>query len=309
MFGFFKNQDRNVPAWAAFFDWKEYERFMEELDLYFKLRGLNYEVEQGIVTVSEREEEVGKLGLTNIAQICKQHQADEYGELLTAHLDGMLGKRESDKKLMDHVGDFRIIRDYIAIRLHNLDSVSIVGQDNLIGFSVAGDIFAMLVFDLPESIVNVQRKHTDAWGKTDEELIELGLRNVRERNPIELVRHQLGDNPIYFVTAEHYFSGNFIFELDEHPNLIGTHGTLVGIPHRHTALFFPIQDIGVLDGLNRLLPIIHGMHQEGPGSLSNHLFWYHQQQFIDLPYVVDQGELTFHPPAAFVEMLNGLAEE
>lgn len=301
--------DPNVPTWAGFFEKTEYLNFLEELDLYFKLRGLNYEVESGVVTVSEREEELGKLGLTNIAQICKQHKIEEYGELITVHLDGMLGKRESDKKLMEHADDFRIIRDYVAIRLHNIDSVSIIGRENLIGFPVAGDIFAMLVFDLPESIVNVQRKHTEAWDKTDEELIELGIHNARERNPVEVVRHEFGGNPIYFVSAEHFFSGNFIFDLPEHPELIGWHGTLVGIPNRHTTLFFPINDIGVLDGLNRLLPTVYGMHQEGPGSLSDKLFWYHEGEYLDLPYEVANGQLSFSPPATFVELLNRLADQ
>jgi hypothetical protein len=50
------------------------------------------------------------------------------------------------------------------------------------------------------------------------------------------------------------------------------------------------------------------MYNEGPGSISNNLFWYYKGQYINLPYKKEAGKLHFFPPEAFLTMLNNLKE-
>ena len=52
---------------------------------------------------------------------------------------------------------------------------------------------------------------------------------------------------------------------DENKHLVGTHGALVGLPHRHIALIYPIENISVMGAINTLIPVIYGMFGERPG--------------------------------------------
>jgi hypothetical protein len=47
------------------------------------------------------------------------------------------------------------------------------------------------------------------------------------------------------------------------------------------------------------------MNKEGPGSLTNHVFWYYNNTFINLPYNFDKG-LKVQPPEQFITILNSL---
>src|SRR5690606_37707118 len=99
---------------------------------------------------------------------------------------------------------------------------------------------------------------------------------------------------------------NIVFDIENRKELIGSKGSLVGLPHRHSAIIYPIENLEVVKAINGLIPTIYGMNQEGPGSLSNNLFWYKDKTFTQLPYKIDEGKLQFFPPNNFVELLNEL---
>jgi len=86
-------------------------------------------------------------------------------------------------------------------------------------------------------------------------------------------------------------------------------GSLIGVPHRHAVIIYPIESLQVVQAINRLIPTIHGMHNEGPGSISNKLLWYQDDEFRDLPYGVEGNKLRFMPPEFFVEMLNSMGDQ
>jgi len=58
--------------------------------------------------------------------------------------------------------------------------------------------------------------------------------------------------------------------------------------------------------MNSIFPIIHNMDAEGPGSLSNNVFWYKDENFTKIPYQFEEGKLQLFPPENFLELLNNL---
>ncbi len=95
--------------------------------------------------------------------------------------------------------------------------------------------------------------------------------------------------------------------MQDHPQLIGTYGSLVGVPHRHAVLIYPIENIEVVKVITNLIPIITGMYSEGPGSLSPDLFWHRDGILEQLPYQLEDNTIQFTPTERFLEMLNSLA--
>jgi hypothetical protein len=70
----------------------------------------------------------------------------------------------------------------------------------------------------------------------------------------------------------------------------------------------PIRDLGVIGAVNHLLILANRMYADGPGSVSDSLYWLRDGVFERLAGEVQGEDVRFAPPDEFVEVLNGLAE-
>lgn len=309
MFSFFKKKKvkKEVPGWASFFNQDEYSAFKKELDSYFKSLNIKYEVGDGIVHVDkETEFGVSVLGLSNVAQVCKHNHLQDYGGIIAEHFNTLIRSRQFDLTFEQIIGNFEEVKKYIGIRLHDYSYIATVGKENVIGKHIAGDVHTMLVFDLPESIKNIKPEQAEVWGKSEDELIRLGIENMKAQYPFEISKENLKDFDIWFVQGNHFFTPNIIFDIENRPELIGTYGSLIGLPHRHAVLIYPIESLEIIQAINQLIPVIYGMNQDGPGSVSNNLLWYYQGEYTNLPYQLEEKALQFIPPDNFLDILNHL---
>lgn len=309
MFSFFqKNETVLVPEWASFFSGKEYSRFNSELISYFDKLNIEYKISDGIVNVNKEIFGFSNLGLTNVAQVCKQEAIKHYKAIIFDHFDSMLKANEFEIWFSKIVHDFEKVKKYIGVRLYDNEYVSSIGKDLTIGKDFAGNIYSMLVFDLAHSIINVQPGQFAKWNQKFDDVFNLGIRNIMEKYPLEIKKENFKDSYFWFVHAKHFFAPNIVFELPDRSELIGSRGTLIGLPHRHSAIIYPIEDLEIMALINPLLSIIYGMNQEGPGSLSHMLYWYIDGEFIELNCKPEDGKLKFIPPDRFVKMLKTLEE-
>lgn len=308
MFSFFKKKTdkTNVPEWASFFDEKEYSLFVNEIDNYFKNLNIQYEIGDGQIHVSENEFGFSNLGLTNVAQVCKQEDKKYYKEIIAEHFNSMIRANKFDKEFEKIADNFEEVKKYIGVRLYDNDYVAHIGKELTIGKDFAGDIYSMIVFDFPDSVISIKPEQTTAWNKTTDELFEIGISNIKSKYPFTITKEAFGEFSIWFVQGEHFFTPNIVFDIENRKELIGSKGSLIGLPHRHSAIIYPIENLEVVKAINGLIPTIYGMNQKGPGSLSNNLFWYKDKTFTQLPYKIDEGKLQFFPPDIFVELLNEL---
>jgi len=308
MFSFFKKKtdDTEIPAWASFLDAKEYSIFIKELDNYFKSLNIEYELGDGQVTAKENEFGFNILGLTNVVQVCKQGDKKYYKEIITEHFNSMIRAYKFDKEFGKMAENFEEVKKYIGVRLYDNEYVAYIGKENTIGKDFAGDIYSMIVFDFPDSVLSIKPEQTTAWNKTTDELFEIGASNIKSKYPLTITKEAFGEFSIWFVHGEHFFTPNIVFDIENRKELIGSKGSLVGLPHRHSAIIYPIENLEVVKAINGLIPAIYGMNQEGPGSLSNNLFWYKDKTFTQLPYKIYEGKLQFFPPDNFVSFLNEL---
>jgi hypothetical protein len=310
MFSLFKRKDSNdpVPQWASFFTHKEYAKFISELNFYFRQFSVDVEIGEGIITTDEETFGYGKMGLTNVAQACKQESLGQYGTIISGHFNAMIQAHQFDKEFKKIEDTFEKVKPFIGVRLYDHDYVDTIGKENVIGFDIAGDLFAMIVYDFPNSVMSIKPEKLAKWSVSEEELFELGKKNIRDNYPIEYKKERVGEIDFWVAFADHFFAPNLALDLANHPQLVGSKGALVGLPHRHIALFYPIENLQVIMAINGLTPIIYGMNQEGPGSVSNQLFWYKDGTFTQLPYTIEENTVQFNPPESFIDLLNELGE-
>jgi hypothetical protein len=225
----------------------------------------------------------------------------------------MLKALEFDKAFDESINDFEKVKTYLAVRLYNAEYMTYIGSLDeeeesaaTIHRFVADDMYAMLVFDLPDAIRNVSPEYADAWNMDEDTLFRTAIANVRAKNPMHITREDMGGFDIWFVNNDHFFTANIIYELEDRPELLGNWGSLIALPHRHSAIIYPIEDPGVAEALRKIIPAAYSMCQDGPGSLTPNVFWYRNGVFTLLPYELRGEKLHLVPPDNFLDMLNEL---
>jgi len=311
MFSFFKRKDNNleVPEWASFFNKTEYSEFIAAIEKYFYKKNVTYTIEDGALATGANDFGFGVLGLLNLAQNCKQNKPGNYKNIVAAHFDSMIRIYTQDKEFADIIGDFEKVKQYIAVRLYADDYIAHIGRENTVGKGLADGLYATLVFDQPESVATIKPDQADKWGKTYAELLDLGTQNIKNKYENYISKELFDDFELWVVTGEHFFTPNILLNMQDHPQLTGTYGSLVGVPHRHAVIMYPIESIEVVKVITNLIPTISGMYREGPGSLSPGLFWYKNGLLENLPYDIVDNTIQFKPTENFLEMLNSLGSE
>lgn len=305
-----RNPPRKVaPSWATFFSDQQYRDFIHLVETYFRGRQVPFRMGEGVVHLEETEDGAQQLGLYNLGQLCARHPQQDWPNVIADHFQTMDKSQREQRVLEERLNDFDRVEELLAVRLWPEDYLSQIDRAKLIHrLDLPGTVSA-LVFDLPSSIRNVTPEEAEAWRRSPEELFDIGLANVRENCIPDKSDQELAPGlTIRLLSDESFFVASHALLLEDHPECIGTHGTLVGIPHRHVLLAYPIEDLRVIQAINLLIPIVLGMEREGPGSVSPRLYWHHCGEFVDLPYRIEDQTLHFTPPEAFIEMLQLLSE-
>lgn len=304
-----KGQNREVPEWANFFDKKEYNSFIDSIEKYFRQNNVRFSINNGTVIVDENDFGFNNLGLVNLAQVCKQENRNIWKEIVQDHFDRMIEAHRFDVDFNKKINDFEQIKQYIGVRLYHKGYIETIGQENTIYKELTDEIIELLIFDSPYAVTNIKPIEARIWDKEIEELFELGFKNIKSNYPPEISQQGIKDFKIWLVRSDHVFASNILIDKDELKRYLGAQGALVGVPHRHAIIIYPIDNLEVVNAINSLFFIIKGMNNEGPGSISDKLYWYNNSKMVDLPYNITDNKLKFYPPDSFTDMLNKLSSQ
>jgi hypothetical protein len=309
MFSLFKSKKNEivVPQWASFFNKAEYKTFTDAIDKFFYEKNISYTLGDGLINVGPNDFNFSVLGLTNIAQACKQSEPGEYQELVFGHFDAMIRTNQFEKSFEKIKDDYNSTEQYIGTRLYQLQYLEHGGKENKVYRMIAGDIAEVLVFDLPDAVHTLTPEQVGKWKKTWDELFNKGIENVRAKYSFDIIKERIGETDILLVQGDHFFVPNIIFDLEE-KGLVGTWGALIGVPHRHAAIIYPLETLAVANAMTTIVPAIYGMNAEGPGSISNNLIWYKDGVFEELQYKMQDNNIELYPSEKFLEVLNSMTE-
>lgn len=309
MFSLFKRKKKSeVPEWAGIFNEQEYIQFINAIEVYFTKKNIAFELGDGILHLEENNNiGLSSLGLRNLAQSCKLSGEKNFKKYISGHFDSLARSVEFNNELEKIVADFDKVKEYVGVRIYPIDYASVIPQDQTIIKEIAGDIIEVLIFDFPDSIINIRPDHTEHWGLSIDDLFDYGTSNMANKYSIEVFEDNINGQSMWLITEDHFFSPNIILNIDSYPHLIGRYGSVIGIPHRHTVIIYPINDVEVIKGITNLIPIVKGLHDEGPGSISSNLFWYDGNGFEELSCKNENNTIQFYPTERFVNLLNSLS--
>jgi hypothetical protein len=294
------------PAWADFFTGEEYEAFLQLIRDHFHTHEGGVTIQDGLVTIHE---DGRQFGLLNLAQECHLSDRENWKQIVETHFEGaqkaLVERQELDRKERDYAE----IRDLLAVRLWPGDYLNSVDPASLIYRQDLEGTVSVLVFNLPSSIQSVTQQEASVWNRPVRDLFEMGLQNVRTGVVPNTEVGDSGENvQIQVLWGDSFYVATHVLLLKDHRQCVGTHGSLVAVPHRCMLLCYPIEDMNVLRAEDKLIRMADQMYQEGPGSISPYVYWYDGTRFTNLPYKKTGKELQIMPPERYVQLMNRLAE-
>lgn len=280
--------------------------FVDLVERYFQDRGLPALVGDGVVSAPMGQgREHMQLGLLNLAQVCHAADRSQWPRLVEAHfqlVDTLAGQRTA----FEPVAGLEQVRDQLAVRIWPEEILGSLRSENLIWREDIPGTVSALVLDMPTSVRTIKPEEANGWDKGIDELFSLALENVYRKYPPDISQHEINGAGMVLLTGESFFIASHALLLDRYSQCLGPHGAIVGLPHRHVVLCHPIRDGGVVPALNSMMPAVIGMEKEGPGSITPSLYWYHDRQFVNLPFETGQDQIRFMPPEEFVDVLREL---
>ncbi|MFI7010939.1 immunity 49 family protein [Streptomyces sp. NPDC050145] len=241
--------------------------------------------------------------LTNLAQRCRVTPEVAWPELVEqqfAHLAEASQGGESAEELLAGT----------RMRLVAPGAVPADGADRFSYMrAVAPGLNLALALDAPTTVRLLNDQDVARAGDPDA-LWEAAGRNL-SREPFRHEEVRLDGHPVlHSVYGDSVFVASKALLLPELAaevtgrRLPGA-GALVVVPTRHLLAFHPITDGSAVDAVNDLATYAVRAHDEGPGSLSPRVYWWHEGRLTSLT-VIDEERQTIsqQPPAELVDVLR-----
>jgi hypothetical protein len=297
----------SLPEWAAAMESVErVNRFERLIAADLVRRGISCRFDDGTVRTQATSDGEGwhssGLGLANIGQVCAASAESEWPAVIKSHFDS----QERSHREMDELlgADYSAVKSRLRVRLweHGVISDSIkehTTQADLPGLDTA------LVMDLPSAVASINTTMVKRWGIPPEQLFARAIDNTYSEVKPDIQRMSLPNaGKLLVAQANSYYTSSLILAIDRFPDLIGPHGSLISVPVRHLFLSYPIHSADVLTAMKSMILVTHGLFRDGPGSVSNRVYWYNAGRWREIPVATENDRMSVIPPPDFVEMVR-----
>lgn len=295
----------SVAHWTGFATPAEYRRFLDLVCAHLTGEGFELTVGDGVVE-ARRDGGTVRCGLQNLAQKCAMTAEREWPATIREHFKALLTMSGQAHAFESLANDAARARELVKLRLYPEGYAGV--SDKLVHRALAPGVIVALAYDLPDTVSGVPPEHLAGWGIDVQEAFEIGLDNLARESLAKWQMLRAGAGfQFHVLSGDSFFTSSQVLRLGEIFHLGGPHGLLVGVPHRHTLIVYPIVDAGVAVALPTLAQIAAGLYAKGPGSLSPNVYWWRAGKLLHVPVTIDAKQIAVTPPPEFTALLNELA--
>ena len=273
-----------------------FERMVREAAARLSMGVLRFdpagEVEVSSMTIA------GTVDLRNVRQICASLERDRWYGVIVEHLAGLASIRAAPRGY----ADLERVRPLLRSRLY--DESEFLLADVLARPLAPGVVEALVVVE-DGAIGTIPRPDARHWAEDLDNLYALARRQVREEGRPAVRDVDLDGVTLTAVESPSFFTTTHLFWL---PDLVDlpADGALVALPTRYLMLVHPVRDASVVDAVQAMIVNTQALHEQGPGSLSPHLYWWRDGGLTLLPATVEPERISFRPPPEFGALVERL---
>lgn len=240
------------------------------------------------------------VSMKNLRQLARLVPRDDWPALVSDHISTIVTAIEEPLDL----SDFELAQHLLRTRIYPAEA------DNgiLAARPFAPGLIEAVVVDTPTTVRTVTIDEMEEWPVSGDALFVLGRSNVRSDGPLQVEEQHLGDNVRAIVLhGWTFYAATHLAWLDEYIDM-GPYGALVVVPSRSLIAAYPIRaggyrlEAAVRAAAAQLQAHAHQAYDEGPGSLSPHLFWWRAGALTLLETRFDGDSLVL--PRDFVAALT-----
>ncbi|MGH3391579.1 MAG: hypothetical protein ACRDOO_22135 [Actinomadura sp.] len=242
------------------------------------------------------------VSMRNLRQLARMVPRDDWPALVADHVSTIVTAIEEPLDL----SDFELAQYLLRTRIYPAEA------DNgiLAARPFAPGLIEAVVVDTPTTVRTVTIDEMDGWPVSGDALFMLGRSNVRSDGPLQGEEQELGGARVTVLQGWTFYAATHLAWIEEYVH-IGPHGALVVAPNRSLIVAHAIQAgqgyAAVVNAATELQAQAHQAYEEGPGSLSPHLFWRRAGSFTLLETHYDQNSLVL--PREFLNALSRLTAE
>lgn len=242
------------------------------------------------------------VSMRNLRQLARQVPRDDWPALVADHVTTIVTAIEEPLDL----SDFELAQHLLRTRIYPAEA------DNgiLAARPFAPGLIEAVVVDTPTTVRTVTIDEMEDWPVSGDALFILGRANVRDDGPLQIEEQDLGGVVVSVLHGWTFYAVTHLAWLGEYLDL-GPAGALVIAPSRSLIVVYPLhagtvrRDAAI--AARELQIQARYAYDEGPGSLSPHLFWWRNGE-LELLEVGADGAATVLPEE-FERTLTALTAE
>lgn len=288
----------DVPEWAETFrsqrDRKEFERLVEkEVVRRFGPGELNWV--EGYFDVPSANGGNYQLGFFNVARYCTATDRGEWESVIGEHFE-KVARSLSDAH---YDPEFEDIRDRLGPRLLDRDNNPTFCRFEGIDL---GPLFAPGVqIDQEDRVSFVSDSMIQKWGKTELEVWEIALANLRRLPTLTFLRINK-DADFYAAEENDFLAASHLLCLDRYPLASAEFGVMVAVPLRDSISLAPLKTKDDLRKSAALAIMANRLYHSQPGAITPHLVWW--KDGIMKPCFYDPEKESIQAPQELLALLS-----
>ncbi|MEU5880734.1 hypothetical protein [Spirillospora sp. NPDC047279] len=248
------------------------------------------------------------VSLRNLRQLARLVPRNDWPALVSDHVTTIVTAIEEPLDL----SDFELAQNLLRTRIYPAEADNGV----LAARPFAPGLIEAVVVDTPTTVRTVTTEEMNGWPVSGDALFMLGRANVRADGPLQLDEQDLGGVRVSVLHGWTFYAVTHLAWLEEYLP-IGPYGALVVAPNRSLIIAHPILPPptgGIRAGYRSAVAAArelqgqaHQAYEDGPGSLSPHLYWWRNGELSLLETRYDGDTLVL--PDDFRSVLTTLAAE
>lgn len=247
------------------------------------------------------------VSLRDLRQLARLVPRDDWPALVSDHVTTIVTAIEEPLDL----SDFDLAQHLLRTRIYPAEADNGV----LAARPFAPGLIEAVVVDTPTTVRTVTTDEMNGWPVSGDALFMLGRANVRADGPLQVDEQDLGGVRVCVLHGWTFYAVTHLAWLEEYLP-IGPYGALVIAPNRSLIVAHPLQISeghpraryrAAVAAATELQAQAHRAYEEGPGSLSPHLYWWRAGE---LSYLATRYEGdTLILPEELASVLTTLAAE
>lgn len=288
---------------------RSYNRFVDNVKKELEEINIkNYEDhfdEQYFIIKEENEYfDVGtEVGVSNLYSVCVQSGRVQWEKTIKAFFSQVKKIRAEEKEIISKLEDFETGKEYLKIRIYPIDYKDKISGTSIFE-SIVDDSISVVVIDFPSAVKFLSTEYEKKWGVDSKEIFEVAKENTLKNNTEEFEDFEISKNFSVSVmfSETNIFITSSIYDLNKKCKSISGYGALVALPNRYGIILKNIEKESINSDIVEMMMLVNYTYQQGPGSISNSIYWFDGKNFYKVLH--DQSQEIIKFPDELINVLK-----